>query len=530
MLTLTLQSASLQCQSNSSVWTSDNGDGTYKNPIIYADYSDPDVIRVGENYYMVSSSFNSVPGLPILQSFDLINWTIIGHAIVSLCPKEIYDNPQPGNGVWAPSIRFHNNEFYIYYGDPDFGIFMVKSKEIVGPWSEPLLIKHAKGWEDPCPFWDDDGNAYLVHAWVGSRAGVKSILSLNKMNVEGTAILDEGVMIYDGHKNNPTVEGPKIYKRNGYYYIFAPAGGVKTGWQLVLRSTNIYGPYEAKNVLHQGNTNINGPHQGAWVETQTGESWFFHFQDLGPYGRVVNLQPMQWLNDWPLVGINYDINGTGEPVESFKKPNIGKSFPMNEPQNTDEFNSPQIGLQWQWNANRQAEWGFPTGNLGFFRLNALYTSDSIKNLWEVPNLMLQKFTAPEFSSVCKIKFEPHYNSDKCGLIVIGTDYSYIGVKYENNRFIISQSQCLNADNRKHEIINDSNFINNGNIYLKVQVTLNAICSFSYSVDSISYKNIGKSFQAKPGKWIGAKVGLFCLGETHTNDVGCVDIDWFRIEK
>ena len=165
-------------------------------------------------------------------------------------------------------------------------------------------------------------------------------------------------MVFDGHDAHPTVEGPKFYKRNGFYYIFAPAGGVPTGWQLVLRSKNIYGPYEEKIVLAQGNTTVNGPHQGAWVDTQTGEDWFLHFQDKGAYGRIVHLQPMIWKNDFPVIGVDKDGDGTGEPVLTYKKPNVGKTYPIETPPDSDEFDDAKLGLQWQWHANPQPRMGF----------------------------------------------------------------------------------------------------------------------------------------------------------------------------
>lgn len=213
-------------------------DGAYTNPIIDADYSDPDVIRVGDDFYLTASSFNCVPGLPILHSRDLVNWKIIGHALQQQPPYDVFARPQHGNGVWAPAIRFHKGEFYIFYGDPDFGIYMVKARKAAGPWSQPLLIRPAKGWIDPAPFWDDDGNAYLVHAWANSRSGIKSILTINRLSPDGTKLLDDGQMIFDGRVNHPTIEGPKLYKRNGYYYIFAPAGGVSTGSHLIRVNSN----------------------------------------------------------------------------------------------------------------------------------------------------------------------------------------------------------------------------------------------------------------------------------------------------
>ncbi len=308
----------------SSPWVPDSVGDTYRNPVIFADYSDPDVCRRGDDFYLVSSSFNQVPGLPILESKDLVNWKIIGHALLRLPPYDHYDSVRPGDGVWAPAIRFHDHKFYVYYPDPDFGIYLVTAKNAAGPWSDPLLVQAGKGLEDPCPFWDDNGEAYLIHAYAGSRAGIKSVLVLNRMSTDGTKLLDDGVIVYDGHGIDPTIEGPKLYKRKGYYYIFAPAGGVTNGWQIVLRSKHIYGPYERRVVLHQGRTNINGPHQGAWIETAGGQSWFIHFQDRGAYGRVDLLEPMKWKNGWPLIGSVVNSDSVGEPVFHFTKPDVGK--------------------------------------------------------------------------------------------------------------------------------------------------------------------------------------------------------------
>ena len=363
----------------SKVWVADNGDGTYKNPVLQADYSDPDVLRVGTDFYLVSSSFNCAPGIPVLHSKDLVNWRLIGHVFTQQPPGEVFSKPQHGMGVWAPAIRFHRGEFYIYYPDPDRGIYMVKAKNPAGPWSEPLLVKAAKGWIDPCPFWDADGSAYLVNAMAASRCGSKSMLFLNRMTADGTRLLGDPVIVFDGHVKHPTIEGPKLYKRNGYYYIFAPAGGVETGWQLVLRAKNIYGPYEEKITLQQGKTPVNGPHQGGWVDTPAGESWFLHFQDQAAYGRVVHLQPMKWVNDWPQMGIDQDGDGIGEPVLSHRKPNVGQTFPMVTPPDTDEFNGNRIGLQWQWQANPGQNWAFPTSSYGILRLPCIPLPATYRN-------------------------------------------------------------------------------------------------------------------------------------------------------
>ncbi|NWJ53248.1 MAG: glycosyl hydrolase 43 family protein, partial [Bacteroidetes bacterium] len=496
-----------------------------------ADYSDPDIERVGDDYYMVSSSFNCVPGLPILHSKDLVNWKLIGYCFKQQKPLDVFSKPQHGNGVWAPSIRFHNGQFYIYYPDPDYGIYVTKSKSAEGPWSEPILIKEAKGWIDPCPLWDDNGKAWMVSALAGSRAGAKSVVIISKMNDEGTKLLDDGVIVFDGHQNQPTLEGPKLYKRNGYYYISAPAGGVPTGWQLILRSKNIYGPYEQKIVLAQGQTTINGPHQGGWVETQSGEYWFVHFQDKDAYGRVVLLEPMKWVNDWPVMGVDKEGTGKGEPVTTYRKPNVGKSYPMSTPPESDEFDTPELGLQWQWHANAQPNWAFTTGSLGFLRMICIPQPTGFTNFWDIPNLLLQKFPAPEFMVTTKITFNPLNNNEKVGLIVMGLDYSYISVRKGDDGLSVSQTICLDASKQGKEFESMASKLTGNTFYLRVIVKEGADCQFSFSADDKDYQNIGDTFKAKKGQWIGAKVGLFATRPTYRpGEVGYADVDWFRIEK
>lgn len=517
----------------SKVWVPDNGDGTYKNPIINADYSDPDAIRVGDDFYLVSSSFQCAPGLPILHSKDLVNWNIINYAFTQQKPLDVFDKPQDGKGVWAPAIRFYKGEFYIFYPDPDFGIYVIKTSDIAGKWDDPILILPGKGLIDPCPLWNDNGQAYLVHGFAGSRAGIKNIIAVCKMSADGTKILDEDAIVYDGHDRHETVEGPKFYKRNNFYYIMLPAGGVPTGYQLILRSKNIYGPYEEKIVLAQGNTPTNGPHQGAWVETQIGESWFLHFQDKGAYGRVVHLEPVKWINDWPIMGINQDKDGKGESVLVYKKPNVGKTWPMATPASSDEFSQPKLGLQWQWSANYKSWWAFPIAEKGILRMYAVGAPADFTNLADIPNLLLQKFTADEFTATTKVAFKPSPKSkteEKFGLIIMGHDYAYVSIKRTDNKFIVSQSTCLNANKKGLEKENESINVTDNTVYFRVKVSKGALCNFSYSLGGKEFISIGTEFTAQPGGWIGAKVGLFCTRPEFTNDPGYADVDWFRIEK
>ena len=510
-------------QAQGGAWVADRGDGTYRNPILYADYSDPDAIRVGDDFYMTASSFDAVPGLPILHSKDLVNWEIIGHALPRQPPYDVYDKVQHGNGVWAPAIRYHAGEFYIFYPDPDLGIYVLTAKRPEGPWSQPKLIKQAKGWIDPCPLWDDDGKAYLVSAMAASRAGIKSVLIVSRMAPDGSKLLDDGVLVFDGHDQNPTVEGPKFYKRNGYYYILAPAGGVPTGWQLALRAKNVLGPYESRTVLAQGNTDVNGPHQGAWVETQTGESWFLHFQDKGPYGRIVHVQPMKWVADWPVIG------DEGKPVATFKKPNAGRNWPVMTPADSDEFNGDETGRQWQWQANPQPNWAFTSRSLGVLRLFALPPPEGARNLWDVPNILLQKLPAPEFTATVKLTFQALNDGDRAGLVIMGTDYSYLALTRRAGAMVVSRGICKNADRGSAEQQAGESVFKANTVYLRAHLSEGAAVTFSYSTDGKSFETLGETFPARQGKWIGAKIGLFATGARGGREYGYADVDWFRVQ-
>ena len=529
-------------QYRSEVWVSDEGNGMYRNPVLHADYSDPDVCAVGEDYFLTASSFNCTPGLPILHSKDLVNWKIVNYALKKVEPVEYYNEARHGKGVWAPSIRFHEGVFYIYWGDPDFGIFMVKTRDPYGEWDKPVLVKAGKGMIDPCPLWDDDGRVYLAHAWAGSRAKFNSVLTVCEMNKEGTAVISDPVLVFDGNDGvNHTIEGAKFYKRNGFYYLFAPAGGVVSGWQLVMRSKDVYGPYEARIVMAQGKTDINGPHQGGWVDTPAGESWFLHFQDKGAYGRVLHLNPMKWVNDWPVIGVDKDGDGCGDPVSRYRKPKTDKTYPIETPVESDEFDTRKLGLQWEWHANYQDVFGFTT-NMGYARIYGHELSPHFKNFWEVSNLLMQKFPAEEFTATAKLKVSAKDDGQLSGLIIMGWDYSWIGVEKQGEKFLLKQAVCKDAEQGNLEqvstlaVLEPSRKFEAGlfpnyerEIYIRVHVDKGAYCRFSYSLDGKKFTEAGTLFKARQGKWIGAKVGMFSV-TPHGKERGWVDVDWFRLEK
>ncbi|MFG6685772.1 glycoside hydrolase 43 family protein [Mariniflexile sp. HNIBRBA6329] len=514
--------ALLSIKNTAQIWTPDLGNGTYKNPILYADYSDPDVIRVGDDFYMVASSFNAMPGIPVLHSKDLVNWKLINHVYNKL-PFEKYDKPAHGEGSWAPSIRYHKGTFFVYFCTPEDGLFMASTKNPAEKW-DLTIIENVERWEDPCPLWDDDGNAYLVRGKVCANE-----LYLHKMSKDGKQILDNGTLIFNDVEKQPIIEGPKFLKKDGYYYILAPAGSVPSGWQAVLRSKNIYGPYEDKIVLHQGNTDINGPHQGGLVALKSGEWWFMHFQSKNPFGRIVHLQPVTWKDGWPIMGIDSNNDGIGEPVSEYKKPNIGKTYPIEIPQTSDEFNNQNLGLQWQWHANPKERWSSLVKNEGRLRLFNEKNFTQNGNLWFVPNLLLQKFSSPSFTSKTKIDFHGDLIGDRSGLVVMGSEWAYIAViKTSNgNKITVYEGTKHKCEDLTKQI--DLLSLDTNTCYLKVEVFDSGTYQFSYSLDDDKFELIGRKYKAQEGVWIGAKVGLFSLNPNIMESKGYADFDWFRIE-
>ena len=540
----------VSAQYTSQVWNPDNGDGTYTNPVINADYSDPDVCvgPSGEDYYMTASSFQCVPGLPILHSRDLVNWEIVGHALQNLYTGDEallrhFSQPQHGAGVWAPSIRYHQGQYYIYWGDPDFGVYMVKTRngDPAGEWEDPVCVIKGQGYIDPCPLWVD-GRCYLVNGWANSRAKFASVLTVRELSTDGTRAIGQPVIVFDGNgTENRTCEGPKFYMRDGWYWILCPAGGVPTGFQLAMRSKSPYGPYEHKIVLAQGKTAINGPHQGGWVHTKYGEDWFLHFQDKEAYGRVVHLNPVDWSSGWPVMGKK------GEPVTCFRlpkaseKPKANSQKPTANPQESDEFNEPVLGRQWQWHANYNEKYGVPTA-FGTMRIYTYKLSDNWKNFWEVPNLLLQKTPADQFTVTTKLRFTSKADGQMGGLIMMGLNYQALVVKRVGKTFQLLLLTCVNADKgtpQEETLIatlkptaEDQTDYKPGiheDIFLRLSVS-DAKVQFSWSQNGKRYQPCGSEYQMREGKWIGAKFGFVAVETDKKADRGWIDADWLRVTR
>ncbi len=516
----------------------DQGDGTFKNPILKADFSDPDVIRVGNDFYLVASDFAYV-GIQVLHSTDLVNWKIIGQIFDKLTMAPKYDQMQGyGHGTWVPTMRYHNGEFYLYVCTPQDGLYMWHAKNPAGPWSETITVWAQPRLEDPCPFWDDDGTGYLIRGQVGAGP-----LFVHKLSPDGTKLLDEGKEVYRGNVS----EGPKLFKRNGYYYICLPEGGVERGGQTMLRSKDIYGPYERKVVLVDGS-----PHQGSIVDLESGESWFIGFKSTGWLGRVAHLEPVKWGEDnWPTFG------NDGKHVEQAPKPNLGPASKLTLingqysnlntgslslirvppiiglPDVNDEFASDKLAPIWQWNHNPINENWSLTEARGFLRLKAAPAT----GLAQARNTLTQKIW-DEYGIVdVKLSTAKMADGQNAGLAFeSGNQFGYVGVRQENGKRTVGTAAGTQPPGRGAppapvasaaapfagpEV---ADVIHLRGIYEQGNGATGRGTSF-YSFD-------GKKFEAVPGtttlffstaSWKGARIALFSYGL----NPGAADFDAFH---
>lgn len=520
------------------LWLPDQGDGTYRNPVLFCDYSDPDVIRVGNTWYMTASSFNYVPGLPILTSKDLVNWTLGNYALPNI-PDARYHQPCHAQGVWAPAIRWQKGVFYIFYGMPDEGIFMIRTADPLGRWDDPVCVLQGKGLIDPCPFWDDDGRAWVVHGYAKSRIGFKSRLGIFPMSHDGTHAIGDDHLLYDGTEKHPTIEGPKVHKRDGWYYIFAPAGGVATGWQTVLRSRSLLGPYEDRVVLKQGSTEINGPHQGAWVDAPDGTDWFLHFQSRGLYGRIIHLEPMRWQEDgWPFIGVtdahpvppesiaagedaaeaalHANAADCGVPVMTCVKPNQAVDTPVSQ-QGSDDFAGNQLGLQWQFMGNWRESFYSLSERPGYLRLHALPG----ETLWQCAHALTQKIIGPAFMAQTTLDASGLRLGEEAGLGLVGGQYAYLALRREEGGLRLVYVFSEGAAHTETVVAETA--APSETIALRMHLIPTGYCSarvdFAWSTDGVAFRPIGQPFEPARHTWVGVRLALFAIGREGWADFG-----------
>lgn len=476
----------------------------YRNPIIDADVPDPDAIRVGDRFYLVASSFHRAPGLPIFESADLVSWERIGYALRGNVPEAWFALPRHGAGVWAPSIRHHDGRFIIVYPDPDQGIFVVTAEDPAGPWSAPHLLLPGKGIIDPCPLWDDDGSAYLVHGWARSRSGRKNVLTVIQVDPELRRPVGTAVDVIDGDKIDgfTTLEGPKFHKHDDAYWIFAPAGGVATGWQTVFRADDPYGPYEHRIVLEQGGTSVNGPHQGAWIDDGQGGDWFLHFQDRDVYGRVLHLQPMAWGEDgWPIMG-EATRGGAAEPV--LRHPILGGGRQgARTLARSDDFADGAPSIHWQWEAGVDSHAVVGAGpGLG------LRGSPDGGNLRTLPRVLSQALPGQACTVAVEVALESARPGERAGVAVLGHAYVWAGVRV-SDRGAEAIVAVRDQDDLDERIIAT---VPMEEPSAKVELDIDEDARVRVRiVGDATIAAIDPQFRAVEGHWVGAGISLFAAG-------------------
>ena len=502
---------------------------TYTNPIILCDYSDPDVIRVGDTFYMTASSFNFMPGLPILTSTDLVNWTLVNYAAKRI-PLPQYDTPQNAKGIWAPSIRYHDGMFYIFVATPDEGIMETHTTDPLGAWSELHFIWQGKGFEDPCPLWDDDGRVWLVHGYVKSRIGFNSKLGLLELDPKTMDAISEDKIIYDGTQTQPTIEGPKFYKRNGWYYIFAPAGGVTKGWQTELRSKKIDGDYEEKIMLVQGKSPTNGPHQGGWVQTAGGQDWFVHFQERGVFGRIVHLQPAAWKDDWLLLGTSVRTGKIpGEAVTEWQIPDCATDSIV--PATNAMRLSPYADMQWQWSANVSDAFA-DFGADGSITLQVLDTrakkNDKLPFLWDSANVLTQKVQQERFDFSATVDASDLSVGARTGIVFLGKTYASVAIERTADGFALVYFEADgDGDVVRSELVKDRLSLTPTdaravqlNLHFEKKDERTGVVTFSAKIagdaktgaNTTEWTPSAAPFVAEKAHWVGGRFGIYAVGK------------------
>lgn len=491
----------------------DQGDGTYLNPVIPADYSDLDCIRVGADYYAISSTFQFSPGVVILHSQDLVNWAILGHVVTDLTqigPELNWDRmSRYGHGIWAGAIRYHAGKFWVYFGTPDEGYFMSTAADPAGPWEPLHRVREGAGWDDCCPFWDDDGQGYLV----GTNFREKYKTYLFKLTADGREILkDSGVLINEGLGR----EANKLYKFNGlYYHLFSEHQGNSGRYLMMQRAKTIQGPYTEKKQLSDADRPVMEPNQGGLVQAENGEWFFFTHHGTGAWeGRCASLLPVTWVEGWPIIGQVGD-DGIGHFGWSGKKPSEGKVMPPS--QADEEFNSPRLAPAWEWNYQPRAEKWSLTERPGFLRLHA-FKPLRPDDLLSAGNTLTQRALRTSRNVVTVVlDLSGMAEGQVAGLCHFAKSHSSLRVR------------CGGTENRleftRHGTVTAGPVVTGKKIWLRSEWGLEGASRYSYSLDGEIFTPFGETYQLAWGNYRGDRIGLFTYN--NQSEVGHVDIDWFH---
>jgi len=497
---LLLLAAPAVAQRTSRSWASDNGNGTYSNPLFYDEFSDPDMIRVGADYYLTGTTMHTMPGLPILHSRDLVNWRIVGYALdrLDLGPdfrledgKEIY-----GQGIWAPSFRYHNGTYYIFANVNRFGLQVYRATDPRGPWKHNRL---EKGLHDISVLFDDDGKIYAVY---GART-----IRIVEFNQDLTAVKPETdrVLIEPAKGMG---EGSHIYKIHGKYYIVSAVPGAHVPMKCA-RADRLEGPWEVTTISEdeslgigqsyriKGNRRtppfeLNPPdanprlsltlHQGGIVDTPGGEWWGFSMQDHNAVGRLTSLSPVTWVDGWPYFGLPGNLKRT---PSTWVKPNTGHVEPVTSPYDrSDDFAGPALGKVWQWNhAPDDSKWSLRE-RPGYLRLHSLPAAE----FWWARNSLTQRAVGPESTATAELDARGLEAGDVAGLALLNLPYAWVGVKREGAGHVVSFYDQLSGATLQEAI-------GAPRVWLRAHCNFDTdVAELSYSTDGAKFKSIGNELK------------------------------------
>ena len=488
-----------------SAWTADNGDGSYRNPIFYADYPDPDIIRVGGDFYFATTTFANVPGLRILHSKDLVNWDIVAHVFQRLEGSKAYDL-DGGNayraGLFAPSLRHHGGRFVVAVTPVGHPTRICQASDARGPWRCHAIDRSAF---DPGLFFDIDGQAYIVTA-----AGHDGTITLLTLSADLTRIVDSRVIHYIRG-----AEGSKLVRRGEHYYLFSAVP--RRLAMSISRARALHGPWETVESIDSHRT---GGHQGAIVELADGRWWGFVMQDKGAIGRVTNLSPIFWKDDWPIWGTP---EAPGRVPARTAKPIDG--HPMRQPATSDEFDAPALGLQWAWNHNPDdSRWSL-TERPGFLRLKATRAAD----FWSARNTLTQKGQGPYSRADVRLDLRGLRPGDRCGLGTLGKVNAHIAVgRGDDGRPSLQMNVIIDKGGSETCVAGLS--LDASAVELRLEMDFERARGRLAWRTGVEWEAMGGEFELaydwRTGTFQGPQYALFCFNPAGT-PAGHVDVDWFR---
>lgn len=485
--------------------SSDNGDGTFTNPVLRADFPDPDIIRVGRDYYMVSSTFHCMPGIPVLHSRDLVNWKIIGHAYDSLTFLPAYSMEEMSSAYglccWAPTIKYSDGWFYIGTNIAGQRFILCRSRKPEGPYEMTVFDCQ---FYDPGLFIDDDGRKYVVHG----RDKVRVTELNNEMtaplgDAKGTLILDSKKIGGLEHMRVAGLEGSHVYKRNGWYYVFNTAKGYE-GVQMVSRARNVFGPYETRKLVDSDLNYVGaGLHQGGYVDTPSGSCVGYLFQDRDYVGRCPVMFPINWVDDWPVCR---SVPVVGDKPDAGINASLRNFVLVRSPQESDDFSGKTLKAVWEWNHVPVSERYSLAERRGFLRLYAM-PSPGFK--W-ARNSLTQRFTGPSSCATALLCTRGLRRGDFAGNGIMGSTMLQQGVLRTADGSILLQVRQSVED--KDTVLESTPLPSAERVWLRTEVTKRGTVNFSWSLDGRTFQPIGSETKSGFFGYLGVRHALSCYSQ------------------